>query len=886
VSTPATILIVDDEVKNRRLLDVLLTSEGYVTICAADGAEALGAVLDEKVDLILLDVMMPGMSGYVVAETLKANALTATIPIIMLTASVDRETRIAALAAGVEEFLSKPFDRAELSLRVRNLLRLKEYADFQAHYSATLELKVAERSADLQRFRLAMDATPDAIILFNSSSMKFIEVNATASSMLGYSRDQLMGMTAQQLYSAPDGVIEAGFAAIIAGSSAAMVSCVQLQRKDGTFLPVEVHSHAHLSSEDWIIVSVLRDVTERSAADERLQRMAHYDSLTGLPNRALFHETLRKTTLLAVEKKWSIAVMFLDVDHFKTINDTMGHAAGDDLLGQVAERLVHCVSIRDTVGRVGGDEFALLILSDDRQDAAASVAREIRAALLEPFSILGQDVTVTSSIGITVCPDDADDSETLMRYADTAMYRAKQAGGDTFRFFTAKMNSDLVARMELERALREAVTERQFVLHYQPKVHLSTGRIAGVEGLLRWERPGYGLVPPKDFVPILESTGLIREVGGWVINEAARQVAEWMKTDVGAMRIAVNVSARQFVEGDLDGVVREALHTHAIPAELLELELTETSLMADTERTIATLHKLKGRGVQLSIDDFGTGYSCLAYLRQFPIDKLKIDVAFVRHVTENADEAAITATIIQMARSLNLEVIAEGVETAGQLAYLLRQGCDQVQGFLISRPLPAVELAGIMRARTLLPPGSPATVDSRTTILLVSAYPVSLAALESVLQPEGYRVLTAASVQQGLVTLALQDVHVILCDQSPSLDGADFFNKARTLRPEPLRIMLADDDGDAAAVTRSVNHGGIFASYPKPWSDEVLREQIREALRHYRVQRETLLLPSPDLGSQSRRRPGSARAAATRVATGRSHRLDRSARGHAPRRPG
>ncbi|MEO6711940.1 MAG: EAL domain-containing protein [Mycobacteriales bacterium] len=845
MTTPATILIVDDEPRNRRLLEVLLQPEGYTTICAADGPAALAAILDNKVDLILLDVMMPGMSGHVVAETIKANPLTKSIPIIMLTAHVDRETRLAALASGVEEFLTKPVDRAELWLRVRNLLRLKEYADLQAHYSSTLELEVAERSADLQRFRLAMDATFDAIILFDSASMKFIEINSTASSMLGYAREELLAMTAQQLYGAPDGVVEASFAAIIAGDTTAMVNTVHLRCKDGQYLPVEIHTHAHLSGADSMIVAVLRDITERAAADERLQRMAHYDSLTGLPNRALFNETLRKTMSLAADKGWAIAVMFVDIDHFKNINDTMGHAAGDDLLGQVAERLVHCVRVRDTVGRLGGDEFALIVVMEGGQDSAAAVAKEIHKTLREPFWIGDQDVLVTASIGITVHPEDASDPATLIKYADTAMYRAKQAGRDTSRFFTAQMNTDLIARMALERALREAVDDQQFVLHYQPKVQLNTGRIVGVEALLRWERPGYGLVPPNDFIPLLETTGLITEVGSWVIAESARQIAQWMRTDVGPVRIAVNVSGRQFVEGDVDGDVAAALLAHGIDAHLLELELTETSLMANTARTIATLHKLKARGVQLSIDDFGTGYSCLAYLRHFPIDKLKIDVAFVRHVTDNADDAAIARTIIRMAHSLKLEVIAEGVETPAQLSYLVRQGCDQIQGYLVSRPLPAEALEDLLRDGSLLPARSSAAAASRTSLLLVGADPTAISALESVLRPDGYRIFTAGSAEEGLNVLALHHVHVILCDDGIGLvDGAEFFSKVQTLHPDPLRILLADAD-DAAALIRGVNRGRVHAIYPKPWHEDILREHMREAFKHYRLIRDMPLMRPP-----------------------------------------
>jgi diguanylate cyclase (GGDEF)-like protein/PAS domain S-box-containing protein len=697
----AVVLIVDDEERNRRLLQMMLQAEGYVTLLAGDGREALDTVALNDVDLILLDVAMPGMNGYEVARILKKDPSWKQIPIIMVTAHIDRQTRIAALESGVEEFLTKPVDRAELWLRVRNLLRLKEYGDLLTDYNSTLEQRVAERAADLHRFRLAMDSTADAIFLTDRATMRFVEVNATASSMFGYTREELLSMGPAELNGASRDDLAAGFDALIGDSSGAVLQVV-LRRKDGTEFPVEVSRHARETADGWLIVGVLRDVTERVAADERLQQLAHYDPLTGLPNRRLFYESLHKTLAFAASSDLQVAVMFLDVDHFKKVNDTLGHAVGDRLLAQIGDRLVGCIRSRDTVGRLGGDEFGLILAQEHDAYGAAAVAGKVRDAMRPPFELDGSQVSMTVSIGITMFPEDAEIPETLVKYADTAMYGAKQVGRDTYRFFTPLMNSDVMDRLRLEQALRSAVDRSEFVLHYQPKVRPGTQRVVGLEALLRWDRPGHGLVPPDAFIPALEETGLIREVGVWVINEACRQIAEWTAGDVGARRVAVNVSGRQFVDGDLDHDIGVALAAHGVSAEFLELEITESSLMANTHRTLATLQRLKARGVRISIDDFGTGFSSLAYLRQFPVDTLKIDIAFIRNVTTSVVDAAMTEMIIRMAHTLEMDVVAEGVETAAQLAFLTEHGCDEIQGYYFSRPLPVPDLEILLRRGAVL----------------------------------------------------------------------------------------------------------------------------------------------------------------------------------------
>ena len=576
-----------------------------------------------------------------------------------------------------------------------------------------------------------------------------------------------------------------------------------------------------------------RDISERRQAQERLKHLAHYDGLTGLPNRSLFYQTLAQAVELAQEKSWRIVVLFIALDRFKSINDTLGAALGDELLRQFSNRLVECVRLRDTVGRLGNDEFALILTMSRNQQEAVAVANQVREALRAPFDLRGHAATLTASIGIAMYPDDATDPETLIKYANTAMGGAKQAGRDGYRFFTAGMNVQVLARLDLELALRHALEHEQFILYYQPKVDLRTGRISGVEALLRWRRPGYGLVAPAEFVPVLEDTGLIVRVGAWVIQAACRQIAEWRDSEVGPVRVAVNVSSRQFAEGDLEGEVTRALAQYGVAPELLELELTETALMSNAERTIVVLGKLKKIGVKVAIDDFGTGYSSLAYLQRFPIDKLKIDIAFVRNITCNPNDAAIALAIVSMAHSLKLSVVAEGVESRPQLEYLRRNRCDEIQGFYFSRALPALELGQMIAAGAGLPAGHDPAAQPAQTLLIVDDDVNVLSSLHRLFRPEGYQILTASTPAEGFEMLALHRVHVIVCDQRmPSMSGTEFLSKVKELYPETIRIILSGYTG-LEAVLDSINRGAIYRFYTKPWDDTQLRDNIRLAFQHY-----------------------------------------------------
>jgi diguanylate cyclase (GGDEF)-like protein len=397
-----------------------------------------------------------------------------------------------------------------------------------------------------------------------------------------------------------------------------------------------------------------------------------------------------------------MAVLFIDLDRFKLINDTLGHGAGDRLLKEATERLRSCVRSSDTVGRFGGDEFGAIITDLAKPADASLVAQKIIDALARPFQLDGHESYVTASVGITLFPTDGEEAGTLIMNADAAMYRAKEQGRNTYQYFTREMNERAMQRVTMESALRRAIERREFLLHYQPKVSITTGEVCGFEALLRWQHPESGLVPPLQFIPVLEDTGLIVAVGEWVITEVCEQIARWSRDGFRVPPVAVNLSARQFQQKGLEDTVAGALRASGIDSKLLQFELTESLLMKEPEVAARTLRGLKEIGVTLSVDDFGTGYSSLSYLKRFPIDALKIDRAFIRDVTVDPDDAAITFAIIGLAHSLKLKVIAEGVETRDQLDFLETHGCDEMQGFLFSRAVPAEECARMLREKRRL----------------------------------------------------------------------------------------------------------------------------------------------------------------------------------------
>ena len=440
-----------------------------------------------------------------------------------------------------------------------------------------------------------------------------------------------------------------------------------------------------------------RDITSRKAAEERVQYLAYYDALTELPNRALLEDRLAKALASARRQKDKVALLFLDLDRFKIINDSLGHALGDLFLQRVAERLKRWVREQDTVARLGGDEFLIVLTRVKDVADAAVAAKRLMDTMTAEFGVQGHSLHIGCSLGISIFPEHGADSETLIKNADTAMYCAKENGRNNFRFFTDDLNAQVLERLTLENSLRLALDKKELFLVYQPQMNIATGRITGLEALLRWQHPELGLVPPDKFIRTAENSGLILPIGEWVLRTACSQARKWQDEGLGAVSVAVNVSAVQFRQEDFCALIRKVLHETGLAPQYLELELTESLLLSSADLTFPVLQELKAMGVTLAIDDFGTGYSSFSYLRQFRVSKLKIDRSFVRDVAVNPDDAAITTAIIGMAKSLNLKVIAEGVENEAQMSFLRAHQCDEIQGYYFSRPLAVDKVADKLR---------------------------------------------------------------------------------------------------------------------------------------------------------------------------------------------
>ena len=567
--------------------------------------------------------------------------------------------------------------------------------------AAVLALRDVNRTLDAEKHlnQTIIQSSPFAIYTRDRHGI-VTAWNIAAEKLFGWTADEIVGKPLLTVPADKARETETLREEVLRGESIMQVE-VQRQKRDGTLFDISttLAPLRDASGEINGYLAIASDITERKVAERQIEFLAYRDVLTGLPNRLLLHDRFEQAVAFAERAQTKVALLFLDLDNFKTINDSLGHAVGDSLLKEIASRLGECVRDTDTISRQGGDEF-LIVLPDLRgADAITPVLLKIRDQLQTPFDIDGHELTTSASIGVAIYPDDGLDFDTLLKKADTAMYRAKDGGRNSYRFFDEQMNVEAVEHLHLKNGLRRAIERAEFVLHYQPQIDLNTGSIVGAEALLRWNHPEFGMISPARFIPVAEDSGLIVPIGEWVIREACRQGVAWRSAGLPPLVMAVNLSAVQFKRGDVEQTVTQALKSSGFDPQLLELELTESILIHNTDNVLASVQRLKLLGVKLSIDDFGTGYSSLSYLKRFAVDKLKIDQSFIRDLATDPDDAAIILAIIQMARSLNLTTIAEGVETAEMLSQLRQFKCDEAQGYLFARPMPAQAFADFLAAR-------------------------------------------------------------------------------------------------------------------------------------------------------------------------------------------
>ena len=695
MTTPTkSILIVDDDLTAITLTRAALQKAGFSVSTAVDGADGLQQFRSKPFDMVLLDVDMPGLSGYEVCATLRLEA-GPLLPIVMVTGFDDFRSVDAAYVAGATDFIAKPINWTLLGHRVRYLLR---------GYQTVLDLRTAEaRNSSL------LAALPDLLFELDIEG-RYVQYHPPRAVLRATPVDDFIGKTVEEVLSPESARVCRAAIQEAYEKGVSIGKQLDLRVPGGTAWVELSVSRTGNSGQPPHFIVLARDVTERRAAADQIRKLAYYDQLTGLPNREHFRNRVAGALDEARKNKRALALLCIDLDKFKRINDTLGHSVGDDLLRMTALRLREAVRCGDPteralsagmgdgdLSRLGGDEFMFLMAGSDAPNQAAIVATRILSAIMRPILLARHEVMVTPSIGIAVYPGDGDDFETLFKNADLAMYFAKRQGPGTLAFFKPSMNANALKRLTMEGKLSGAIAGNELSLRYQPQFDLATGLIVGMEALLRWANAELGQVPPLDFIPVAEDTGMILPIGEWVLRSACTQAKAWLDEGLSAVRVAVNVSGLQLAQRGFPALVAAVLRDTGLPATTLELEITESVIMANEDWTRQVLGELKTIGVQISIDDFGTGYSSLGRLREFPIDRLKIDGSFIRRVQNNGEDRVIAATIIGMAKTLKLEVVAEGVEDLAQLLFLQEENCTLAQGFFLSAPLTVAESGQLLR---------------------------------------------------------------------------------------------------------------------------------------------------------------------------------------------
>ncbi len=691
---PKVLLVESDEGIASGIGEAFKQAEGasYDLEWVRNSTEALGYLPDKQVAAVLLGFSLPDDECMDSLSSLIAAA--PEVPVLVLCGTEREELAKKAVSRGAQDYLLAG--------------HLDTYSLTRA-LSKAIERKIVDDALYLERERamVTLNSIGDAVLCTDVFG-KITYLNAAAEVMTGWRREEAAGQPLREVFRIVDGTTRAvardpmEMAVREDKTVGLTVDCV-LIRRDGHEAAIEDSAAPIHDRSGHVIgaVIVFHDVSSARAMSLKMTHSAQHDVVTNLPNRLLLNDRISMSISMAHRQNRSVAVLFLDLDRFKYINDSLGHAIGDHLLQSVSRRLVAGLRGSDTVSRQGGDEFIILLSDISSEDDAAISARKILALLNAPHSVDQQELHINGSIGISVYPKDGEDAETLIKNADTAMYHAKELGRNNFQFFTKEMSLRAMERQSLEGDLRGALDRKEFFLHYQAKVNLDSGQITGVEALLRWRHPRRGLIAPAQFIAIAEDCGLIVPIGRWVLTEACRQARRWARAHLPMLPIAINVSALELqMDGFVHGI-RSVLAETGMEARYLELELTEGVLMDDAEATISVFHELKSIGVRLAVDDFGTGYSSLSYLKQFPISVLKIDRSFIRQITHNPDDSRIVSAIISMGRSLNYQVVAEGVETKEQRKYLQSQHCTEGQGYLFSEPLSARRFANLWRTDQL-----------------------------------------------------------------------------------------------------------------------------------------------------------------------------------------
>jgi len=664
------ILIVDDSRLMRMQLRDFLEMEGYSVIEANNGSESISQFMKHKPDMVLMDYLMPEMNGIEACQNIR-NLITDAeeVPIIMITSLGSEESVEASFEAGATDYISKPINFAVLKQRLRRMVTSKFAKDSLKQTRAFSESII--------------DNAAEGIITVNKES-NIIYINPSMERIFGFPQDDLKlkhvsyllpklfaeDMNALPMNSLLEGTYE--------------TECL---RKVGTFLPVEFTVSQFYMDDIIYYTIILRDITERKRYESKIRKQAFYDSLTELPNRVLLKERMEAEIARAKRTHTQLAVMYVDLDRFKLINDTLGHDVGDALLKDVAQRLTHSLRADDFVARLGGDEFLILTPGLVNDEHVGKIADTILSKLKEPFKIKNHEIHITGSIGVSICPDDGDTQENLMTNADIAMYRAKESGKNKFQAYTQALSNKALARMEMEHDLRRAIDYNEFIVHYQPKVNSKSEGIIGMEALLRWQHPRFGLVPPNDFIPLAEETGMILQLGEWVLREACVHNKSLQNAGYSPISVSVNLSMRQFEQYDLVKTVSKTLSDTGLEPQYLELEITESVAMQNVDHTVNIISELQELGVHFSIDDFGTGYSSLSKLGLLSVNKLKMDKSFISTITEAAPDSVIASTVLALGKNLNMQIVAEGVETRDQVAFLKGKDCDEMQGYFFGRPM-------------------------------------------------------------------------------------------------------------------------------------------------------------------------------------------------------